>query len=50
MIVSDDSDYITSYMLKQPISVATDGSNDMDNMKLYLVTVRYIYLHNFLHG
>ena len=45
-IGSDDSNYIASQMENQPCSVATDGSNDLDNMKLY---VRYVYLHNFLY-
>ena len=46
-LVSDDSNYIASQMPNQPFNVATGGSNGMDNMMLYLVTVRYVYLHNF---
>ena len=37
-------------MQNQPFIVDTDGSNDMDNTKLYLVTIRYVYLRNVLHG
>jgi len=44
-IGSDDSNYITSQMQNQhTFSVANDGSNGLDNMKLYPVTVRYVYL------
>jgi len=42
----DDLNCIPNQMQNQPFSVATDGSNETDNMKLYLVTVRYIYLRN----
>jgi len=38
-LVSDDSNYIASQMQNQPFGVATDGSNEMDNIKLYPVTV-----------
>ena len=31
-LVSDYSNYFGSQMQNQPFSVATDGSNDMDNM------------------
>ena len=48
-LVIDDSNFIASQMQYQPFSVATDGSNDMDNRKLYPVTVRYVYLLNFLY-
>ena len=48
-LVSDDSSYIASQMQNQPVSVATDGYDDTDNSKLYLVTVRCVYLYNFLH-
>ena len=47
ILVIDDSNYIASQMQNQPFSVATDGANDLDNMKLYPVTV---YLCNVLHG
>ena len=43
-LASDDSSYITSRMRNKLFSVVTDGSNDTDNIKLYPVTVRYVYL------
>jgi len=49
-LVIDDSNFIASQMQYQPFSVATDGSNDMDNTKLYPVTIRYVYLSYLLHG
>lgn len=39
-LARDDSKYIADQMRNQPFSIATDGSNDMDNTKLYPVTVR----------
>jgi hypothetical protein len=38
LVASDDSNYIANQMRHKPFSVATDGSNDMDNTKLYPVT------------
>ena len=44
-LVSNDSNYIATQMQNQPFSVATEGPKDMDNTKLYPVTVRYVFLH-----
>ena len=35
-----DENYLTEIMRNQPFSIATDGSNDFEDVKLYPVAVR----------
>lgn len=40
-MAKDDDNSITQNMLEGPFSIATDGSNDCDDVKLYPIVVRY---------
>jgi len=40
-LAENDSKRVAAIIQRQPFSVATDGSNDIGYVKLYLVCVRY---------